>query len=1159
MGGSQFGLRRLNFLPFIKCKNKLTGKNIKILIDTGANKNIVKPNTIPKHLLSFEKSKIKNILGTQEVTKIGKINFFGHNLPKLPYYELNFHEYFDGILGSESMAFMNAKIDYKTNTIALNGNIFKFHKYYPNKFYNHIVTFKTKKNGDWIVSEHKELNQNIILEPGLYKSEHFETTVNILTNTPEIPERLPKLNLNVNNFETIQPIEIYGNNLINKELIAKMIRTEHLSEQEKRVLIKTIYENQKVLLKQNEKLSATTIIKHKINTKDEDPVYTKTYRYPHHFKKDVEDHIKELLDSGIVRNSSSPYSSPIWVVPKKPDASGIRKVRVVIDYRKLNEKTINDKFPIPQIEEILDNLGKSTYFSTLDLKSGFHQIPMDKNSQEKTAFSTDQGHFEFTRMPFGLKNGPATFQRAMNNVLHGLIGNICYVYLDDIIVVGFNLDNHIENLQEVLKRLSQFNLKIQLDKCEFLKRETEFLGHIITQDGVKPNPDKIKKILEWPIPTTQKQIKQFLGLSGYYRRFIHNYSKISKNLTKFLKKGTVVNILDPEYVKSFETLKNIIATDQILAYPDFNKPFILTTDASEYALGAVLSQMHDKLERPIAFASRTLNDTEIRYATNEKEALAIIWAVKKYQPYLYGNRFTLVTDHKPLTFIKTSEKNSKILRWRLELENFDYDVIYKEGKANVVADALSRLQIDEIKPNREEEINFHDLGIQASNSENASMQNNASNSDSDADTVHSANTSDDYYIHFAERPINFYNNQIIFRVSELDTIITEEVFPKVNRTIIIKNEFRKEDMIHYLKRFHNGKQSAILAPEILYGIIQETCRENFSQNGHFVLVTKIVEDVTSEDRQNSIIVKEHERAHRGMKEVESQIRRSYFFPNMIKKIKIFINACNICNMHKYDRKPYNIKISPRPNTKKPLERVHIDIFSINKTNFLSIIDSFSKHLQMVPIETKNLTDTTKALTKYFTIFGIPNSIFSDHETTFQSAQFKEYLSRLNIKLEYVSSSESNGQVEKTHSTIIEIFNTNKDKIPSSNTLTAIELSVALYNNSVHSSTGFTPNEIIFNQNNLINPNEIQEQANNIFKNVSSNLEKTTNRMKKQNERKEEPPKLVENQIVYLKPYIRSKAQPRGINIEVKDVTMNTFKNKRNIKRNKNRIKRVKKL
>ena len=201
-----------------------------------------------------------------------------------------------------------------------------------------------------------------------------------------------------------------------------------------------------------------------------------------------------MLEDGIIRHSKSPYSAPIWVVPKKLDASGKRKVRVVIDYRKLNDKTKTEKFPIPKIEEILDHLGQAVYFTTL----------MDPRDSKKTAFSTDLGHYEFVRMPFGLKNAPTTFQRAMNLVLDGLIGHKCLVYLDDIIIIGRSLEEHLQNLEEVFDRLTTYNLKIQLDKCEFLKRETEFLGHVITPDGVKPDPKKVQEILNWPIPRTRK-------------------------------------------------------------------------------------------------------------------------------------------------------------------------------------------------------------------------------------------------------------------------------------------------------------------------------------------------------------------------------------------------------------------------------------------------------------------------------------------------------------------------------------------------------------------------------------------------------------------------------------------------------------------------------
>ena len=238
-----------------------------------------------------------------------------------------------------------------------------------------------------------------------------------------------------------------------------------------------------------------------------------------------------MLKNGIITHSESPCNAPIWVVPKKLDASGKRKLRVVIDYRKLNDKTVEDKHPIPQIEDILDNLGKAAYFTTLNLKSGFHQIELDENSRNKTAFSTEQGHYEFLRMPFGLKNTPATFQRAMNSILGDLIGRVCYVYLDDIIAFGRSLEHHLKNLAKVLERLISSKLKIQVDKCEFLKKECEFLGHIITEKGVKPNPDKIKEILNWMLPKNEKQIKQFLGLLSYYRKFIRDFLKIARPLT----------------------------------------------------------------------------------------------------------------------------------------------------------------------------------------------------------------------------------------------------------------------------------------------------------------------------------------------------------------------------------------------------------------------------------------------------------------------------------------------------------------------------------------------------------------------------------------------------------------------------------------------------
>jgi hypothetical protein len=400
-----------------------------------------------------------------------------------------------------------------------------------------------------------------------------------------------------------------------------------------------------------------------------------------------------MLENGIIRPSQSPWSSPIWIVPKKMDASGKTKWRIVVDYRKINEKTVDDRYPLPNINNILDKLGKCQYFTTLDLASGFHQIEMDPESIPKTAFNVENGHYEYVRMPFGLKNAPATFQRVMDNVLKELQGKVCFVYMDDIIIFSTSLQEHTSNLRLVFEKLRKCRFKIQLDKSEFLRKEVEFLGHVITPDGIKPNPKKIEAIKKFPIPKTVKDIKSFLGLLGYYRRFIKNFAKITKPFTKCVKKDEKI-LHTTEFCRAFEYCKNILSNEPILQYPDFSKPFILTTDASQFAIGAILSQGEIGKDLPIAYASRTLNTAECNYSTIEKELLAIVWSTKYFRPYLFGNKFTIVTDHKPLQWLfNLKEPSSRLVRWRLKLEEFNYNIVYKKGKQNTNADALSRIEI----------------------------------------------------------------------------------------------------------------------------------------------------------------------------------------------------------------------------------------------------------------------------------------------------------------------------------------------------------------------------------------------------------------------------------------------------------------------------------
>lgn len=494
---------------------------------------------------------------------------------------------------------------------------------------------------------------------------------------------------------------------------------------------------------------------------------------------------------------------------------------------------------MPNITDILDKLGKCNYFTTLDLTSSFHQIEIHKDDIKKTAFSVENGHYEYVRMPFGLKGGPATFQRVMDHILRDLIGKNCLVYMDDIIIFSTSLQEHVESLEKVLKALTKFNMKIQLDKSEFLKRETAFLGHVVTPMGVKANPEKIRAIENWPLPKNETELRGFLGIIGYYRRFIKDFAKIVKPLTVQLKKTEELRHTK-EFVETFEKCKSLLTCSDILQYPDFSKPFLLTTDASNFALGAVLSQGAIGKDKPVAFASRTLSKTEENYSTIEKELLAIVWACKYFRPYLFGNKFTLFTDHKPLQYVfNIKDPSSKLVRWRLSLEEFDYDIKYCAGTQNVVADGLSRIKIES------NEIN----NSVASSVKNTLMQNNA---DEDLETVHSADTDDSYFIKITEKPVNFYSNQIIFEETENESINVEQIFPKVIRISVKKKNLGEKEILEtFQKHLDYKKVNCIFCTENLMQKVQETYKKFYSRNKNLKIVIsqRLLHDVTTSKKK----------------------------------------------------------------------------------------------------------------------------------------------------------------------------------------------------------------------------------------------------------------------------------------------------------------------
>lgn len=430
----------------------------------------------------------------------------------------------------------------------------------------------------------------------------------------------------------------------------------------------------------------TNIIEHRVVTKTDEPIYQRPYPLPYALRDKVREEIDNMLAAGIVEPSDSPYAAPIVLIKKKDNT-----LRFCADYRSLNKQTIFDPIFMPRMDEVLNKVSRARYISKLDLTKGYWQVPLDKDSRQKSAFITPFGHYQFTVTPFGMMNSGATFVRMMDKVLAGY-EEFADSFIDDIGIFSDTWEYHIEHLRAVFDSLRQANLVAKPSKCLFGYDELEFLGHIAGGGKIKPVQDKVSAIHEFPVPVTKKQVRSFLGLIGFYRKFIPQFSDISVPLTDLTKKNEPNKVKWSDTTqKSFDKLKECICSDSVLRSPDFSKKFILQTDASGKGLGAVLEQEFDDGRRPIMFISKKLSGAECNYAVVEKECFAIVWAVKTLRNYLEGKEFAINTDHAPLQWLQRMKtSNQRLLRWSLILQEFNYTVFYIAGKTNIVADVLSR-------------------------------------------------------------------------------------------------------------------------------------------------------------------------------------------------------------------------------------------------------------------------------------------------------------------------------------------------------------------------------------------------------------------------------------------------------------------------------------
>jgi hypothetical protein len=466
---------------------------------------------------------------------------------------------------------------------------------------------------------------------------------------------------------------------------------DHLTQPQKAVALALLRQYADVFNDSRTIPTRTPKFRASIDTGSAQPVSSAPYRVSPSERKVIDGAIDDMLKAGVIRPSRSPWGAPVVLVPKK-DGS----IRFCVDYRRLNKVTKIETYPLPRIDEALRAFQGATCFSVVDMQSGYWQVPLNEDSVPKTAFITHRGLFEYVVLPFGPVNAPGYFQRMMDEVVGGLKWTSVLVYIDDLIVFSPSVERHADDLRVVFDRLRSAGLTLKPKKCQLFAASVKYLGQVVSAEGIAPDEDKVKAIRRMPYPTNKHEVKAFLGLAGYYRRFVRNFAKMVEPIQR-LTRADVPFAWGAEESRATDAVKEALCGEKVmLTHPDFSTPFTVMTDASGTGIGAVLSQVDPvtKEERVVEYASRSLTKAERLWSATEQEALAVKWACEVMRPYVYGSRFTVITDHKALQWVYTHQTtNPKLQRWALQLSEYDFKIIHRPGRTNANADGPSRLPL----------------------------------------------------------------------------------------------------------------------------------------------------------------------------------------------------------------------------------------------------------------------------------------------------------------------------------------------------------------------------------------------------------------------------------------------------------------------------------
>ena len=778
-----------------------------------------------------------------------------------------------------------------------------------------------------------------------------------------------------------------------------------LSPQQRSLLFDLLSKHSSVFSAGPEDMGRTNLIYHKIELEQPEPIRQGLRRIPHEQISVLRSEVDKLQKMGAIEPSQSPFASPTILVKKK-DGS----MRLCIDYRKLNSVTKKDAHPLPRIEDIFDTLSGSKYFTTLDLAMGYHQVEVRPEDREKTAFSTPFGLFQYNVMPFGLATAPATFMRLMTMVFSGMLYSTCLAYLDDIVIFGRTFEEHLERLDLVLKRLKSANLKLKPSKCAFGKKSATFLGHIISEKGISTDPEKLKRIQEWPTPRNQNDVRSFLGYATYYRKFIRNFAKVADPLNKLLQKDHTFH-WSSLCEESFTLLKKAFSDVVTLAYPNFSKPFIVDTDASDVGIGAVLSQLNTaNVEQPVCYFSRSLSKPERKYAVTRKEMLALVDSLRHFRCYLLGKKFTVRTDHSALQWLRTfKEPVGQVARWIERLAEYDFDILHRPGIKHGNADALSRY------PHAVSTVSAEEIWV----------------------------------------PPRIRNDFRKLQASDSLTSVLLQWLKKAARPSADEVDGLSRDLKYYWARFDE-----LSVVDGILGI------QNYTEDGSNVQFCAIVPHGAKQE----ILELAHSSpvgGHFGISKTIDKLKQRFHWTQLARDVKEWCMRCPTCNRHK-THKTNRAPMLPI-YTGEPFERVAMDIIGpLPRTKrenryVLTVVDHFTKHAEAYALPDQEATTIARVfLNEFVARYGVPYVIHTDQGTNFESNLFKELCKMLGISKTRTSPyhPQCDGQVERMNRTLIELLKLNVDN-PTENWDLELGLTLMAYRSAVQSSTGYTPFYLLY--------------------------------------------------------------------------------------------------